>query len=183
MPQKDESKKEFELRWLYQQGWVSSRNFRDGQKFKVDGKEEGKMYLTHYKAQEGSIWKKVKAGITEKSGNTGAETLEHGNWWDRHVTYTKTHDDDGSWNTVLTTSRETSDTKSSDYSKSETSSTETSVDTSYGGDYYTDDDGFNDGFGSFAQTNSTHYEFAQIDNEITSNGTSMNSTGLFQKHR
>jgi hypothetical protein len=82
-------KKEFDLKWLYQQGWEYNRNFKDGQKFKVDGKEEGKIYVTHWKAQEGSIWKKVKYGITDRAGNTGSEPLEHGDWNGKDQTYTK----------------------------------------------------------------------------------------------
>jgi len=118
----NKDKKEFDLKWLYQPGWNYNRNFRDGQKFKVDGKEEGKVFVTQYKAQEGSIWKKVKAGIRDMKGNTGSEDLEHGNWWDKDQTYTKSQDDAGQWQTVLTSSRSTKKTKSvSDYKKTTTS--------------------------------------------------------------
>jgi hypothetical protein len=93
-------KKEFDLKSLYQPGYNYNRYFRDGMRFKVDGKEEDKIHLTTYKVLRGSIWNQVKAGIINKGGNDGSERLEHGGYHTRVHTLTKTYGSDGTWQTT-----------------------------------------------------------------------------------
>jgi hypothetical protein len=130
--------------------------FVDGMKFKVDGKEEGKIHLTTWKAMPGTIWKQVKDGIENGGGNDGSEKLEHGGFNNRVHTLTRTTDQAGKWTTTSTTSLKKTLKSSYDKTKTSTDSYETVTQPAYTDSYGSGDlnSYSSDYYGAFAQLTS-----------------------------